>query len=147
MGRAVLWLRPTVAHKRSIGCFPSGAAHLRSRASVTIPGGAALRAALAHGAGRELRAQKKRARPAAEAPPSPTLAPCAPGDLGALYRPGQNACLHSIRHAAATRMLSAGADLEVVRDVLGHADVATTSLYLHSSDSRKRDAATKLALD
>jgi site-specific recombinase XerD len=44
-------------------------------------------------------------------------------------------------------MLSAGADLEVVRDVLGHADVATTSLYLHSSDSRKRDAATKLALD
>ena len=64
-----------------------------------------------------------------------------------LYRPGQNACLHAIRHAAATRMLSAGADLEVVRDVLGHADVATTSLYLHSSDSRKRDAATKLALD
>lgn len=64
-----------------------------------------------------------------------------------LYRPGQNACLHSIRHAAATRMLSAGADLEVVRDILGHADVATTSLYLHASDTRKRDAATKLALD
>ena len=35
---AVLRLRPTVAHKRSIGCFPSGAAHLRSRASVTAPG-------------------------------------------------------------------------------------------------------------
>ena len=44
-------------------------------------------------------------------------------------------------------MLSAGADLKLVRDVLVHADVATTSLYLHSSDSRKRDASTKLALN
>jgi len=64
-----------------------------------------------------------------------------------LYRPGQNACLHSIRHAAATRMLAKGTDLEVVRDILGHADVATTSLYLHASDERKRGAATALALD
>lgn len=64
-----------------------------------------------------------------------------------LYQPGQNSVPHSLRHSAATRMLSSGSDLEVVRDILGHADVATTALYLHSSDERKRAAAKSLSID
>ena len=62
-----------------------------------------------------------------------------------LYDP-QNATLHLIRHTVATRLLGGGVDIETVRDVLGHADVSTTALYLHSSDQRKKAAAAKLAL-
>ncbi len=62
-----------------------------------------------------------------------------------LYEP-QNAVLHLIRHTVATRLLTGGVDLETTRDVLGHADVSTTALYLHSSDHRKKAAAAKLAI-
>lgn len=62
-----------------------------------------------------------------------------------LYEP-QNAVLHLIRHTVATRLLASGVDLETTRDVLGHADVSTTALYLHSSDQRKKAAAAKLAI-
>ncbi len=62
-----------------------------------------------------------------------------------LYEP-QNAVLHLIRHTVATRLLTSGVDLETTRDVLGHADVSTTALYLHSSDQRKRAAGAKLAI-
>jgi integrase len=58
----------------------------------------------------------------------------------------QNAMLHLIRHTVATRLLTGGVDLETTRDVLGHADVSTTALYLHSSDQRKKAAAGKLAI-
>ena len=58
----------------------------------------------------------------------------------------QNAVFHLIRHTVATRLLAGGVDLETTRDVLGHADVSTTALYLHSSDQRKKAAAAKLAI-
>ncbi len=58
----------------------------------------------------------------------------------------QNAVLHLIRHTVATRLVTSGVDLETARDVLGHADVSTTALYLHSSDQRKKAAAAKLAI-
>ena len=58
----------------------------------------------------------------------------------------QNAVLHLIRHTVATRLVTSGVDLETARNVLGHADVSTTALYLHSSDQLKKEAATKLAI-
>jgi integrase len=40
---------------------------------------------------------------------------------------------HSLRHMGASMMLSSGADLATVRDILGHADISTTEKYLHAS--------------
>jgi hypothetical protein len=37
-------------------------------------------------------------------------------------------------------------DLETVRDVLGHSNVTTTALYLHTVGERKRRAARQLKL-
>jgi len=47
---------------------------------------------------------------------------------------------HKLRHAFATRMLERGADIITVRDALGHASVATTQIYCHSTPERLRSA-------
>ena len=39
---------------------------------------------------------------------------------------------HVLRHTFATRMLRRGFTLAEVRDLLGHADIRTTSIYLHA---------------
>ncbi|MER3399406.1 MAG: hypothetical protein C4316_12940 [Chloroflexota bacterium] len=39
---------------------------------------------------------------------------------------------HWLRHAHATHALQQGADIATVRDQLGHADLRTTSRYLHA---------------
>jgi len=41
---------------------------------------------------------------------------------------------HAIRHNAATRMLRNGMDLKSVSVWLGHTELRTTSIYLHSSE-------------
>ena len=48
---------------------------------------------------------------------------------------------YDLRHSAATGALAAGADVRAVMAMLGHADLATTAGYLHSSDRRRRGAA------
>jgi integrase/recombinase XerD len=49
---------------------------------------------------------------------------------------------HWLRHSCASHLLAAGWSIADVRDYLGHANLATTSVYLHSSGSKSADELT-----
>jgi integrase len=52
---------------------------------------------------------------------------------------------HDLRHTFGSRLVEKGADIETVRSLLGHASIAVTQRYVHSTDERRRTAVEKLA--
>lgn len=57
----------------------------------------------------------------------------------------RRASTHWLRHTFATEALAQGAGQDVVQELMGHADPATTVLYVHASRDRKRAAVEALA--
>jgi site-specific recombinase XerD len=73
--------------------------------------------------------------------------------LGDVKRSFKTACrrsnivdfhIHDLRHTCAAWLVTAGASLSAVRDLLGHTTVETTEIYAHLSPEAVREAVGKL---
>ncbi len=59
--------------------------------------------------------------------------------------PGATVRIHDLRHAHASWLLAGGADLQVVKERLGHANIATTARYLNPRELHRMGAFTQVA--
>lgn len=51
---------------------------------------------------------------------------------------------HKLRHSHATFLLANGADIETVRNRLGHSDISTTNIYVHALEQSDKKASKKI---
>jgi site-specific recombinase XerD len=58
----------------------------------------------------------------------------------------KNASVHTLRHTMATHHIARGTDLKTIQETLGHADLATTAIYVSLAKNAQRKALQEHAL-
>jgi len=56
----------------------------------------------------------------------------------------ENFRFHDLRHTAGTRLAEMGVDAFTIKDILGHASIQTTMIYVHATDDGKQRAVSAL---